>query len=161
MGGGNHGCMPLNRNRWNLNMEATLACRKQRRAPLHILISEHKWKDGQPAGEEALVMLDQGDDSAIPVPGIFIFVPGMVIVVNFNTHQGLKLLNNSSYKAVDVILDKVSPGHHIDANTSLHFGPLAGILISSETTRNFHFVDAPAGTILLTPTTVKIVCQRK
>ncbi|KAH7110628.1 integral membrane protein [Dactylonectria estremocensis] len=56
---------PLNRNRWNLNMEATLAFQRQWQAPLHIFVSEHKWKDGQPTEEEALMMLGHGDDSAM------------------------------------------------------------------------------------------------
>ncbi|KAL8281707.1 hypothetical protein RB600_008933 [Gaeumannomyces tritici] len=61
---------PLNRNRWNLNIEAALSFQKQWQAPLRIFISEHKWKDGQPTEEEALMILSQGDDSAIPVPAI-------------------------------------------------------------------------------------------
>ncbi|KJZ67923.1 hypothetical protein HIM_12688 [Hirsutella minnesotensis 3608] len=87
---------PLNRNRWNLNMEASLAFQMQQRSTMRIFISEHKWKDGLPTEEEAIMTLNQGDDSAIPVPAIFMFVPGM-----------------------------------------------------------------PPGTILLTPMTVKIQCQRK
>jgi hypothetical protein len=88
-------------------------------------MSEHRWKDGQPTEEEALMILGQGDDSSIPVPAIFMFVPGMPVVVNQNTHQGLKLVNGASYEAVDVILDKAYPGHRINADTILHFGPKA------------------------------------
>ena len=92
---------PLNKNRWNLNFEATLAFQNQEQALLRIFISEHKWKDGEPT-EEAIMMLNQGDDSEIPVPAIFMFVPGMPVVVNKNTHQGLKLVNGASYTALDV-----------------------------------------------------------
>ncbi|KAL8376641.1 hypothetical protein RB595_007651 [Gaeumannomyces hyphopodioides] len=152
---------PLNRNRWNLNIEAALSFQKQWQAPLRIFISEHKWKDGQPTEEEALMVLSQGDDSAIPVPAIFTFVPGMPVVVNQNTHQGLKLVNGASYTALDVVLDKAHPGYRVSADTILHFGPPAGILLASETTGNFHFVGMPAGTILLTPISTKIECQRK
>lgn len=152
---------PLNRNRWNLNVEATLAFQRQWQAPLRIFISEHKWKDGQPTEEEALMMLSHGDDSAIPVPAVFMFVPGMRVVVNKNTHQGLKLVNGASYAALDIILDKAHPGHRINAETVLHFGPPAGIVVASETTRDFGFVGMPPGTILLTPISTKIECQRK
>ncbi|KAG7408675.1 hypothetical protein Forpe1208_v012278 [Fusarium oxysporum f. sp. rapae] len=107
------------------------------------------------------MMLGQGDDSTIPVPAIFMFVPGMPVVVNKNTHQGLKLVNGASYTAQHVILDKAHPGHQIDADTVLHFGPPAGILLGSETTRDFRFIGMPPGTILLTATSVKIECQRK
>ncbi|KAL9561046.1 hypothetical protein ACKAV7_014787 [Fusarium commune] len=152
---------PLNRNRWNLNMEATLAFQRQHQATLRIFISDHKWKDGQPTEEEALMILNHGDDSAIPVPAVFMFVPGMPVVVNHNTHQGLKLVNGASYTALEVIVDKTFPGYRVSANTILHFGPPAGILLTAETTRDFHFVGMPPGTILLTPMSIKIECQRK
>ncbi|XP_044717895.1 ATP-dependent DNA helicase [Hirsutella rhossiliensis] len=113
---------PLNRNRWNLNMEASLAFQIQHRSTLRIFISGHKWKEGLPTEEEAIMILNQGDDSAIPVPAVFMFVPGMPVVVNHNTHQGLKLVNGASYAALEVILDKSYPGHRISADMTIHFG---------------------------------------
>ncbi|KAM4063422.1 PIF1-like helicase [Hirsutella rhossiliensis] len=130
---------PLNRNRWNLNMEASLAFRVQQRSTMRIFISEHKWKEELPTEEEAIMILNQGDDSAIPVPAVFMFVAGMPIVVNHNTHQGLKLVNGASYSAVEVIVDKAYPGHRISADMTIHFGPPAGIILESETTRYLHF----------------------
>ncbi|OAQ57458.2 ATP-dependent DNA helicase PIF1 [Pochonia chlamydosporia 170] len=134
---------PLNRNRWNLNMEASLAFRTQQRSMMRIFISEHKWRGGPPTEEEAIMMLNQGDDSAIPVPAVFMFVPEMPVVVNCNTLQGLKLVNGASYTAVEVILDKSYPGHRISAGLTIHFGPPAGILLESETTKEFHFIGMP------------------
>ncbi|KID83958.1 arrestin domain-containing protein [Metarhizium guizhouense ARSEF 977] len=151
---------PLNRNRWNLNMEATIAFQEQRRCLMRIFLSEHKWRNGPPTEEEAITMQSQGDDSSTPVPAIFMFVPGMPIVVNQNTHQGLKLVNGSSYTAVDVILDKSFPGYRISADTILHFGPPAGIILTADSTKTFHFVDMPQGTILLTPLSAQMPCQR-
>jgi hypothetical protein len=101
---------PLNRNRWNLNIEAILSFQSQHWRHLRIFISEHKWKEGQPTEEEAAMLLSMGDDSAITVPAIFMFIPGMPVVVNQNTHQGLKLVNGANYSAVDVILGKAYPG---------------------------------------------------
>ncbi|XP_044718721.1 PIF1-like helicase domain-containing protein [Hirsutella rhossiliensis] len=152
---------PLNRNRWNLNLEAALAFRARRRTAARIFLSEHKWREGLPTEEEAVLMLRQGDDSATPVPAVFVFVPGMPVVVNQNTHQGLKLVNGAGYTAVDVIPDRAFPGHRVSAELTMHFGPPAGIVLASETTRDFHFVGMPAGTILLTPIGVKITAQRK
>jgi hypothetical protein len=152
---------PLNKNRWNLNFEGILSFQKQHQAPLRIFISEHKWKDGEPTEEEALMMLNQGDDSEILVPAIFMFVPGMPIVVNHNTHQGLKLVNGAAYTALDIIVDKAYPGYRISSDIILHFGPPAGILLESKTTSDFHFVGMPPGTILLMPTSTKIECKRK
>ncbi|KAL8364684.1 hypothetical protein RB595_003794 [Gaeumannomyces hyphopodioides] len=85
----------------------------------------------------------------------------MPVVVNHNIHQGLKLVNGASYTAVDVILDRAHPGYKVDVDTVLHFGPPAGILLASETTRDFRFVGMPPGTVLLTPMSIKIECQRK
>ncbi|KAM4061529.1 PIF1-like helicase [Hirsutella rhossiliensis] len=132
---------PLNRNRWNLNMEASLAFRVQQRSTMRIFISEHKWKEGLPTEEEAIMILNQGDDSAIPVPAVFMFVAGMPVVVNHNTHQGLKLVNGAGYSAVEVIVDKASPGHRISSDMTIHFGPPAGILLESATTKDLHFND--------------------
>ncbi|XP_044714717.1 PIF1-like helicase domain-containing protein [Hirsutella rhossiliensis] len=117
---------PLNRNRWNLNMEASLAFRVQQRSTMRIFISEHKWKEGLPTEEEAIMILNQGDDSAIPVPAVFMFVAGMPVVVNHNTHQGLKLVNGAGYSAVEVIVDKASPGHRISSDMTIHFGRRRG-----------------------------------
>jgi len=152
---------PLNRNRWNLNMEASVAFRAQERSAMRIFISEHKWKDGVPTEEEAIMILNQGDDSAIPVPAIFMFVPGMPIVVNQNTYQGLKVTNGGGYTAVDVVVNKTFPGHRVSAAITVHFGPPAGIILASETTRDLRFAGMPAGTVLLTPMSVRIPRQRK
>ncbi|KAF4448962.1 ATP-dependent DNA helicase PIF1, partial [Fusarium albosuccineum] len=129
---------PLNRNRWNLNMEAALSFWVQQQSIVRIFISEHKWREG-----------------------VFMFVPGMPVVVNHNTHQGLKLVNGASYTALDIVLDKAHPGHQISADVMVHFGPPAGMILESEATKNFHFVGMPPGTILLTPMSVSIQCQRK
>ena len=151
----------LNRNRWTLNIEATLSFQKQHQAQLRIFVSEHKWKGGQPTEEEALMVLSYGDDSSVPVPAIFMFVPGMPVVVNWNTYQGLKLVNGSDYKALDVIIDEAYPGHRISADTILHFGPPAGIILAADSTKDFDFVGMPPGTILLTPLSSKIECARR
>ncbi|OAQ57976.1 ATP-dependent DNA helicase PIF1 [Purpureocillium lilacinum] len=149
------------RNRWNLNMEASLSFQIQHRSMMRIFISEHKWQDGVPREEEAIMMLNQGDDSAIPVPAVFMFVPGMPVVVNHNTHQGLKLVNGAGYTAAEVIVNRAYPGYRVSAGVTIHFGPPAGIILESGTTKEFHFVSMPPGTILLTPMSVKIQCQRK
>jgi len=152
---------PLNRDRWNLNVEATLSYQRQHRATLRIFISEHKWKNGEPTEEEALMILNYGDNSGIPIPAVFMFVPGMPIVVTQNTHQALKVVNGASYAALDMVLDKKFPGHRISADTILHFGPPAAILLEGESTKDFHFVGMPPGTILLTPLSSRIECARK
>ncbi|PVH90960.1 hypothetical protein DM02DRAFT_722469 [Periconia macrospinosa] len=77
------------------------------------------------------------------------------------SYQGLKLVNGATYRALDVILDKAYPGHRVSADTILHFGPPAGILLAAETTKNFNFVGMPPGTILLTPLSSKLDCVKR
>jgi hypothetical protein len=84
--------------------------------------------------------LRYGDDSSVPVPAIFMFVPGMPVVVNRNTYQGLKPVNGSNYRALDVILDDAYPGHRISADTIFHLVPPPGIILAAESTRDFNFV---------------------
>ncbi|KAM4055585.1 PIF1-like helicase [Hirsutella rhossiliensis] len=107
------------RNRWNLNMEASLAFRVQQRSTMRIFISEHKWKEELPTEEEAIMILNQGDDSAIPVPAVFI--------------ERRELLGGGGHCRQGV------PGHRISADMTIHFGPPAGIILESETTRYLHF----------------------
>ena len=111
--------------------------------------------------EEALIILNQGDDSKILVLAIFMVVPGMPVVMNQNIHQGLKLVNGAAYTVLNVILNKAYLGYRISTDITLHFGPPAGILLESETIRDFHFIGISPGTILLTPTSTKIECRRK
>jgi len=83
------------------------------------------------------------------------FVRGMPVVVNENIYQGLKLVNGASYLVVGVILNKAYIGYRINADTIFHFGPLAGILLASESKKDLYFVGMPLGTILLISMTIK------
>ena len=102
-----------------------------------------------------------GDDSSVPVPAIFMFVPGMPVVANRNTYPSLKLVNGSTYRALDVVLDKAYPGYRISGDTILYFGPPAGIVLAAESTKDFNFVGMPPGTIFLTPLSSKMECVKK
>ncbi|RYP33109.1 hypothetical protein DL767_004894 [Monosporascus sp. MG133] len=66
------------------------------------------------------------------------------------------MVNGASYTGLDEVLDKAYPGHRTNGDTTLHFGPLAAIVLASETAKDFHFVSVPPGTILLTPLNTKI-----
>ena len=101
------------------------------------------------------------DDSNIIIPGVFLYVPNMPVILNHNTFHGLKAVNGAAYDAIDIIIDRAYPGHAVAEDTILHFGPPAGIIVSSESTRHFHFVSLPQGTVLLTPITMKLDCQKE
>ncbi|KAF6781399.1 DNA repair and recombination protein, partial [Colletotrichum sojae] len=72
----------------------------------------------------------------------------------------VKLVNGAPYTAVDIIVDPRYPAHRLssDPDTVIHFEPPAGIILESNTTRDFDFVGLPTGTVLLTPITVKMDC---
>jgi hypothetical protein len=65
------------------------------------------------------MVIGYGDDSSVPVPAIFMFVPGMPVVANRNTYPGLKLVNGPTYRALNVVLDKAYPGYRILGDTTL------------------------------------------
>ncbi|KAM4062088.1 hypothetical protein HRG_008940 [Hirsutella rhossiliensis] len=79
--GGSAGQDPLDldllnsRNRWKLHLEAA-----------RDFLSKNKQKEGAPIGEEAVLVLGYDDDSATLVPAVLVFVPGMPVVINQNTH---------------------------------------------------------------------------
>jgi hypothetical protein len=156
---------PLNSTRWCLNMDAVLAFQRNEQKPVRIFLSEHRW--GKPntlpvTEEEATLMASVGDDSKTCVPATFMFVPGMPVVVTMNISPGLKLVNGAKYTALEVIPDtKRFPGYQLAANIILHFGPPAGIILSSESTKKFEFDGIPPGTILLTPTSTQIPIEKK
>ncbi|WAO96996.1 Helitron-like-N domain-containing protein [Fusarium falciforme] len=156
---------PLNSTRWCLNMDAVLAFQRHHQKPLRIFLPQHRW--GKPntlpvTEEEATLMASVGDDSKICVPATFMFVPGMPVVVTMNINPGLKLVNGAKYTALEVIPDsKRFPGYQLAPNIILHFGPPAGIILSSESTKKFEFDEMPPGTILLTPTSAQIPIEKK
>lgn len=105
-------------------------------------------------------MLNHGDDSAIPVPAVFMFVPGMPVVVNRTRTRA-----SSSSTGPALLLWKLSPTRHFPDTRSrlIQYSTLdpRGILLTAETTRDFHFVGMPPGTILLMPMSIKVECKRK
>ncbi|KAF4469092.1 arrestin domain-containing [Fusarium albosuccineum] len=156
---------PLNSTRWCLNMDAVLAFQRHHQKPLRIFLPQHRW--GKPSTsavteEEATLMASVGDDSKICVPATFMFLPGMPVVVTKNTNPGLKLVNGAKYQAMEVIPDTKSfPGYQLAPNIILHFGPPAGLILLSESTKKFKFDDMPPGTVLLTPTSAQIPIEKK
>ncbi|RSL77952.1 hypothetical protein CDV31_017297, partial [Fusarium ambrosium] len=137
-------------------MDAVMGFQRHHQKPLRIFLPQHRW--GKPSTlpvteEEATLMASVGDDRKTCVPATFMFVPGMPVVVTKNINPGLKLVNGAKYKALEVIPDaRRFPGHQLASNIILHFGPPAGIILLSESTKKFKFDDMPPGTVLLTPT---------
>ena len=85
----------------------------------------------------------------------------MLVVVNQNIYQSLKLVNSVAYTILDIILNKIYLGHRILTNIILYFSPPARILLELKTTRDFYFISIPPSTVLLTPISTKIEYWRK
>ncbi|KAH6708562.1 hypothetical protein EV126DRAFT_484684, partial [Verticillium dahliae] len=63
----------------------------------------------------------------------------LILIIDEQARAALKLENGARYTAVEAILDKTHPGHHVDTITVMHFGPPARLLLASETTNGFCF----------------------
>ena len=100
--------------------------------------------------------LSLGDSSETPVPGMFFFAEGMPVVLNRTVWPGLKAVNGAVYTAHQAIIDPKYPGRNIGGNVWLHLGPPAGLLVSSESTREYEITGLPRGMLLLQPRSAKI-----
>jgi hypothetical protein len=89
------------------------------------------------------------------------FLPRTSVVVNENTHQGLRLVYGAGYKVLDVMLDKAYPNNRINADTVLHFGRPARILQAADSPRDFRFVGKPPNATFLVTTRTRVECQKK
>ncbi|KAM4056410.1 PIF1-like helicase [Hirsutella rhossiliensis] len=135
-----------------------LAFQIQQRSTVRIFLRA-QWKDGLPTEEEAIMMLNQGDDSAIPVPAVFMFVPGMPVVEPQHP-PGAKAGERRRLHGGGGHRRQGAPGHRLGRHGD-PLRPPAAIILGSETTKDFRFVGMPPGTILLTPMSVRIQCHRK
>ncbi|KAG6996878.1 ATP-dependent DNA helicase pfh1 [Fusarium oxysporum f. sp. conglutinans] len=142
---------PLNRNRWNLNMEAVADWARFNKRHISIFVSTHTWRSGTLSQNEIARTIEQGDDSNCKVPGVFFYAQGMPVVVNKNIYTGLKIVNGAEFTAADVIPDPKSPGYHLADDITIHFGPPLGILLQSRETKDLAVPALPTGTVLIRP----------
>ncbi|KAK5997619.1 hypothetical protein PT974_02983 [Cladobotryum mycophilum] len=111
---------PLNRNRWNLNVEGVLA-------------------DGGGSRHDPEPVRRQRDPDARNL-----HVRARDAGRREPQHASrVEASERCQYKAVEVILDKTYPGHRISADMMIHFGPPAWLILASETMEGLHFVGMP------------------
>jgi hypothetical protein len=75
---------------------------------------------------------------------------GVAVDVYLEFLGGLAL-GYPNYLALNVIINDAFPEHRISADTILHFGPPAGIILAAQSTRDFRFLSMPPSTILPIP----------
>ncbi|KAJ3561011.1 hypothetical protein NPX13_g9105 [Xylaria arbuscula] len=127
---------PLNRNRWNFNMEAVVDWARLNKRHISVFVSAHTWRR---------------DDSNCKVPSVFFYAQGMPVVVNKNIYTGLKVVNGAEFTAADIIPDPKYLGYHLADDVTIHFGPPLGILLQSTETENLTILSLPPGTVLIRP----------
>jgi hypothetical protein len=91
------------------------------------------------------------DDSKIKIPPLYIHIPGTPVMTTENEHPGLKHVNGAEFTSVAVIPDARYPGYAISEGTTIHFGPPAGLLVTSEDIKDIQVPGLDRGTILITP----------
>ncbi|KAI1289116.1 hypothetical protein F5Y03DRAFT_378387 [Xylaria venustula] len=142
--------IPLNRNRWSLNMEAVVDWARFYKRHILIFVSMHTWRC-TPSQDELARTIEQGDDSNCKVPGIFFYAQGMPVVINKNIYTGLKVVNGAEFTAANIIPDPKYLGYHLADDVTIHFGPPLGILLQSTETKNLTILSLPPGTVLIRP----------
>ena len=143
---------PLNRNRWNLNMEAVVDWARFHGRHISIFVSTHTWRGVTVSQDQVAQTIEHGDDSNCKVPGVLFYAQGMPVVVNSNIYTGLKVVNGAEFTAADVIPDPRYPGYHLADDVTIHFGPPLGILLQSTETQSLTIPTLPPQTVLIRPT---------
>ncbi|KAI8711065.1 hypothetical protein NCS52_01481800 [Fusarium sp. LHS14.1] len=144
---------PLNRNRWNLNMEALVDWARFHRRHVSIFISTHTWRSRALSLQEVVQTIEQGDNSSCKIPGVFFYAQGMPVVVNKNIYTGLRVVNGAEFTAVDAIPDPKFLGYCVADDITVYFGPPLAILLESPETKDLTIPALPTGTVLIRPIT--------
>jgi hypothetical protein len=159
---------PTNRTKQLFNIEAALQWAPKHRKHMSIFLSMHEWirtkkssftLDGTSRTEKHCLYIP--DDSKIKIPPLYIHIPGTPVMTTENEHPGLKHVNGAEFKGVAVIPDARYPGYAISEGITIHFGPPAGLLVTSEDIKDIQVPGLDRGTILITPKQTVISKKKK
>ena len=124
---------PLNQDRWDLNMAAVVQWARAHGKHISIFVARHDVEPGKRLrAEELRDVLRYGDDSQLPTPGLFFYAQGMPVVVTRNQFVGLKVVNGSPFKAVDILPDLSAGTIALASDVTLHVGPPVAVLLESD-----------------------------
>jgi hypothetical protein len=141
---------PLNQDRWHLNMAAVVQWARARGKHISIFVAKHDTEAGKQIDVEQLSnALRFGDDSQLPIPGLFFYAQGMPVVVTRNQLTGLKLVNGAAFRAVDIVPDLSAGTIALASDATLHLGPPAAVLLQSDGIADLATPGLPSGTILI------------
>jgi hypothetical protein len=148
---------PLNQDRWDLNMAATVQWARAHGKHISIFVAKHDTEPGRRLRvEELRHVLRYGDDSQLPTPGLFVYAQGMPVVVTRNQFVGLKVVNGAPFRAVDIFPDLLSGTIALASDVTLHLGPPVAVLLESDDSAALAIPGLPNGTILIKSTTVAV-----
>jgi hypothetical protein len=141
---------PLNLDRWGLNMAAVVQWGRAQGKHISIFAAEHSTEAGRRLrAEELSDLLRHGDESHLPIPGLFFYAQGMPVVVTRNQLPGLKLVNGAAFRAVDIFPDLASATIALASDVTLHLGPPVAILLQSDDIADLAIPGLPKGTIMM------------
>ena len=110
---------------------------------MSIFLLKHHWKKrGTWKGietenkNEIYEVLSTPNTSKIIVPPFYIHVPGTPVITTINKRVSLKYVNSAKFKSIGVILDPQYLGYPISNKITIHFGPLAGLLVTFKNIKN-------------------------
>jgi hypothetical protein len=148
---------PLNQDRWHLNMAAVVQWARERGKHVSIFVAKHDTEAGKQLDMEQLSdALRFGDDSQLPVPGLFFYAQGMPVVVTRNQLTRLKLVNGAPFRAVDIVPNLSAGTIALASDATLHLAPPAAVLLQSDDIADLTIPGLPSGTILIKSKTVAI-----
>ncbi|KAN0073470.1 hypothetical protein V8E54_008690 [Elaphomyces granulatus] len=164
-----HSALGIGINDKKVNGTAALQWAPKYRKHMSIFLSMHEWirtkkssftLDGTSRTEKITVSptvdmitdaLSIPDDSKIKIPPLYIHIPGTPVMTTENEHPGLKHVNEAEFTSVAVIPDARYPGYAISEGITIHFGPPAGLLVTSEDIKDIQVPGLDRGTILIAP----------
>ena len=148
---------PLNQDRWDLNMAAVVQWGRARGKHISIFAAKHDTEPGKQLSVDDLCnVLRYGDDSHLPIPGLFFYAQGMPVVVTRNQLIGLKVVNGGSFSAVDILPDLTAATIALASDVTLHLAPPAAVLLQSDNIADLAIPGLPKGMILIKGKTVAI-----
>jgi hypothetical protein len=111
---GRRGIAPRNPHRWDLTLHAALEYGKEHGKKVSLFLSALHRTTWVPSEEEVEAGMQLGDAGPLAIPGIFLYVEGMPVIVNQDKCLGLKVANGSEFTAVGIVPDPNVQEHVVD-----------------------------------------------
>ncbi|KAK1825613.1 hypothetical protein QBC39DRAFT_243997, partial [Podospora conica] len=140
---------PLNRHGFDLSLELSLTWARHHQQPVTFFISEIEFPEiRRPDAALIRAAMREGEQK---IPGVFVFAPGIPVMLNKNKWVSLKAANGTEFRAVAVIPDPKYAMFEGTPGVQISTGPPRGVLLQGPGTDKLSIEGIPAGTILIKP----------